>query len=140
MCICHKRTAAYYIVRRVWNFYKQHFILIGGPHPTGAIATETKSRKTKMAKKSQQKISVPQSVTNQIQDAINSKKEKEGGRRFVLKEEFKIPGQTTMPAETKLVESNDNYFHVVINGRYMHYRIGAKWLKEMNVSEVPNSD
>lgn len=93
-----------------------------------------------MAKKSQQKIPVPESVTNQIEDAINGKKEKEGGRRFVLKEEFKIPGQTTMPAETELVESNDDYYHVVISGRYMHYRIGAQWLRVMNVSEVPNSD
>jgi hypothetical protein len=98
-----------------------------------------------MAKKNpeKQKIQIPQEINNQVQDVIHNKKEKEGGKRFVLNEKYRIPGYL-MPLQKDgvLIECNDGYYKVITNlGTEQPYRLkGESYLNKMSVSEVSNSD
>lgn len=92
-------------------------------------------------KQKQQKssIPIPLEVKRGIEDAINSKKEKTGGKRYRLLWPFTIPGQKPIPESAILIECNDGYFLIQSMG-HDHYRVGVKYIAEMSVSEVPVSD
>ena len=90
-----------------------------------------------------QKTPIPKVISNQIQDAINSKQEKPGGNQYELLEDHKFYGQNIVPAGSKLIECNDGYYKIIkkgVRGTELHYRIGAIYIKNLNLKTITDGD
>ncbi len=73
------------------------------------------------------KTQIPKPVTNQIANAINSKKEKPNGEKWELTEPFKFYGQAELPEGTIFTECNDGFYKITTPEKEIeHYRVSIK--------------
>lgn len=95
----------------------------------------------KSIKKSESKksIPIPASTYTFIEDAINSKKHKAGGRTLILSKSYKPAGQRPVMAGAVLIECNDGFFKVKTDNDDLHYRLGPGNIKDMEFREEKTS-
>lgn len=90
-----------------------------------------------MKPKTKTAIQVPESITSTIIDAINSKKEKQGGERYELIESYKYYGQKPLPEGTTFTECNDGFFKIETpTGLIEHYRAKVQHIPSQLIKKI----